>query len=157
VTPRTGDLLPILDHLLALGFDEVGFAAVLVSPSPAYAFGPDDFTRFLERMTACGETALGRLCAGQRGGFANFETALREIHRGSHRPYPCGAGAAYLSANADGALFACHRLVDDPRFAMGHARQGPDDAARAAHLARSHVDRMEPCRTCWARYLCGGG
>jgi uncharacterized protein len=157
VTPRTGDLLPILDHLLDLGFDEVGFAAVLVSPSPDHAFGPDDFGRFLERMTACGEAALARLCAGERAGFANFETALREIHRGSHRPYPCGAGAAYLSANADGALFACHRLVDDPQFAMGDVRHGPDHEARAAHLARSHVDRMEPCRTCWARYLCGGG
>jgi uncharacterized protein len=34
---------------------------------------------------------------------------------------------------------------------------GPDRAARAAHLARSHVDRMQPCSGCWARYLCGGG
>ena len=79
------------------------------------------------------------------------------IHRGSHRPYPCGAGAAYLSANADGALFACHRLVDDQSFAMGSAAEGSDVAARARHLARRHVDQQEPCRTCWARYLCSGG
>ena len=157
VTPRTGDLLPILEHLLGLGFDEVGFAAVLVSPSPAHAFAAADFPMFLARMLACGEYALARLVAGEAARFANFETALREIHRGSHRPYPCGAGAAYLSANADGELFACHRLVDDARFAMGDIREGSDVAARAAHLARSHVDRMEPCRDCWARYLCGGG
>ena len=37
VTPRTGRLLPVLEHVLGLGFDEVGFAAVLVSPDPALA------------------------------------------------------------------------------------------------------------------------
>jgi uncharacterized protein len=157
VTPRTGDLLPILDHLIGLGVDDVGFAAVVVSPSPAHAFAPGDFPRFLERMIACGRATLERLIAGERYPFGNFETALREIHRGSHRPYPCGAGAAYLSANAEGRLFACHRLIDDPAFAMGDVHTGSDLAARRAHLTASRVDRMTPCQTCWARYLCGGG
>lgn len=157
VTPRSGDLLPILEHLLSLGFDEVGFAAVVVSPSPQHALGPDDFTLFLDRMVACGKAALRELSAGRPYAFANFETAMQEIHRGSHRPYPCGAGAAYLSVNAEGRLFACHRLVDDAGFAMGNVQQGSDQGARARHLAQRHVDRMEPCRSCWARYLCGGG
>ena len=82
-------------------------------------------------------------------------TALGEIHRGTHRPYPCGAG--YLGASAEGGLYACHRLVDDPAFAMGDVRTGSDVAARAAHLSARHVDLAEPCRSCWARYLCGGG
>ncbi|MDP8924290.1 MAG: radical SAM protein [Chloroflexota bacterium] len=157
VTPLTGDLLPILDHVLGLGFDEVGFAAVLVSVDPSLAFGPAQFPRFLERMIACGEKALGEIAAGRAYPFGNFETALQQIHRGTHRPYPCGAGAAYLSANAEGRLFACHRLIDDPAYAMGTVHGGTDLAARREHLARSHVDLMEPCRGCWARYLCGGG
>lgn len=157
VTPRTGELLPVLDHLVGLGFDEVGFAAVLVSASPLLAFGAADFAPFLERMVACGERTLRELSAGRAYPFGNFETAMHEIHRGSHRPYPCGAGAAYLSVNAEGDLFACHRLVDDDAYAMGNVTEGSDRQARAAHLARSHVDGMEPCRGCWARYLCGGG
>jgi uncharacterized protein len=157
VTSRSGELLPQLEHLIGLGFDEVGFAAVLVSPDPALALGPDGFELLLERMVACGETALRELSAGRRFPFGNFETAMHELHRGSHRPYPCGAGAAYLSASAEGRLYACHRLVDDPAYAMGDVVSGPDRDARARHLAASHVDRMEPCRGCWARYLCGGG
>jgi uncharacterized protein len=157
VTPQTGDLLPVLEHLIDLGFDEVGFAAVLVSPDPDLALGAADFPIFLERMVACGEVALRHLAAGRRYPFGNFETAMQQIHRGSHRPYPCGAGAAYLSANAEGQLFACHRLVDDPAYAMGDLATGPDQTARSAHLRRSHVDQMEPCSGCWARYLCGGG
>jgi uncharacterized protein len=48
-------------------------------------------------------------------------------------------------------------LVDDRNFAMGDVFGGSDRAARAAHLQRTHVDTLEPCRSCWARYLCGGG
>ena len=33
-----------------------------------------------------------------------------------------------------------------------------DTEAARRHFAESrHVDRQEPCRSCWARYLCGGG
>ncbi len=157
VTPRTGRLLPVLEHAIGLGFDEVGFAAVLVSPDPALAFPPEEFPTLLAHVIECGERALTELSGGRRFPFGNFETAMHQLHRGSHRPYPCGAGAGYLSAGADGDLFACHRLVDDPDFAMGSVQDGPDNEARARHLARSHVDRMQPCRSCWARYLCGGG
>lgn len=157
VTPRTGALAPVLDHVIRLGFDSVGFAAVLTSPDPALAFKSDDFARFLEEMIACGKIALRRLLAKERYPFSNFEIALHEIHRGTHRPYPCGAGAGYLSASAEGGLYACHRLVDTAEFAMGDLRTGSDRVRRAAHLERSHVDRMTPCNGCWARYLCGGG
>jgi uncharacterized protein len=157
VTPGGGPLEAILHHLIGLGFDSVGFTPVLVSPDPRSAFSAGEFTRFRDDMIACGVAAKRAILAGTLHPFSNFETALHEIHRGSHRPYPCGAGAAYLSVDADGGLFACHRLVDDARFAMGDVRNGSDVARRAAHLAERHVDRQEPCRSCWARYLCGGG
>jgi uncharacterized protein len=157
VTPATGELLPILDHLVGLGFDSVGFSAVLTSPDPALAFSERDFAAFRLGMIDCGRKALAAIKNRQSYPFSNFETALHEIHRGTHRPYPCGAGAGYLSANAKGDLYACHRLLDDGNWRMGDVFSGTDDTRRAAHLARSHVDRMEPCRGCWARYLCGGG
>lgn len=157
VTRRTRDLPGLLDHLIGLGFDEVGFALTLVSPNPGLALEAQDFDPLLEGMIACGRRTLAELLAGRSYPFGNFETAMQEIHRGSHRPYPCGAGAAYLSANAEGRLYACHRLIDDPAFAMGDVASGPDDDARRAHLERRHVDRAEPCKSCWARYLCGGG
>jgi uncharacterized protein len=157
VTVRSGPLLPLLDHLIELGFDDVGFSALLVSPDPSLAFAAADFERHLAHMIACGEKAVAEIKAGRPYPFGNLEIALQEIHRGTHRPLPCGAGASYLSVNAEGQLYACHRLIDDPAFAMGDIYAGPDTQARALHLNRSHVDSIEPCRTCWARYLCGGG
>ena len=157
VAPRRGPLQATLDHLIGLGFDSVGFSPILVSPDPAFAFTEPDFETFRDEMIACGTRAKDALLAREVYPFSNFETALHEIHRGSHRPYPCGAGAAYLSVNADGGLYACHRLVDDERFAMGDVHSGSDVVRRAAHLAERHVHTQEPCKSCWARYLCGGG
>jgi uncharacterized protein len=157
VTARTGRLLPLLDHIVGLGFDDVGFSALLVSPDPSLSFTAADFGRHLEHMIECGEKAIAEIEAGRPYPFGNLETALHEIHRGAHRPLPCGAGAGYLSVNAEGRLYACHRLIDDPAFAMGDVYAGTDVPARRLHLNRSHVDLMEPCRRCWARYLCGGG
>jgi uncharacterized protein len=157
VTPRSGALLPILQHHLELGFDSVGFAATLTSPDPSLAFGAEDFEHFTQDMLLCGRHALAELMAGRSCAFGNLETALQEIHQGSHRPFPCGAGAGYMSVAADGRLYACHRVIDEPAWQMGDVNQGIDNGLRHAHLERRHVDKQEPCRSCWARYLCGGG
>jgi uncharacterized protein len=58
--------------------------------------------------------------------------------------------------DVDGAYSTCHRTVGDPRFQVG-APAAPSEAARRRFLASRLVDRQEPCRSCWARYLCGGG
>jgi len=157
ITPLSADLPRLLDHVLALGFDSVGFATVLVSPDPALAFAAGDFSGLLAGMIDCAERAKRAIVERRKYPFSNFETALNEIRRGSHRPYPCGAGAAYLSVNAEGELFACHRLIDDPAYRFGDVASGSDVARRAEHLDARHVDKQEPCRSCWARYLCGGG
>jgi len=47
--------------------------------------------------------------------------------------------------------------VGDERFAMGDVHRGSDVVRRTAHLAERHVHTQEPCKSCWARYLCGGG
>ncbi len=157
VTPRSGAVLPIFEHHLGMGFDSVGFAAVLSSPDPALAFEEGDFDAFAAEMIACGRHALEQLAAGRACPFANLETALHEIHRGTHRPYPCGAGAGYLSVSSSGGLYACHRVIDDPAWAMGDVHTGSDRPRRVEHLRLHHVDRQAPCAGCWARYLCGGG
>jgi uncharacterized protein len=111
----------------------------------------------LDAMIDCGREFERRTAAGQRYPFANMVNAMREISRGTHRPYPCGAGAGYLSVSADGELAACHRFVGDVAGVMGSLDNGVDVTRRTRWLAERHVHHQEPCRGCWARYLCGGG
>jgi uncharacterized protein len=108
-------------------------------------------------MIACGCEFVAHTIAGEPFPFENIESALQEIHRGTHRPYPCGAGAGYFGVSAAGGLFACHRFVDDAAGAMGNVRSGVDRPAQQIWLTSRAVDRQQPCASCWARYLCGGG
>jgi uncharacterized protein len=157
VTPASLDLRGTLDELVALGFHSVGFSPLLSAPSGSGEMAGDELADMLDGMIACGEEFARRTVAGRRYPFANLLLALQEIHKGTHRPYPCGAGAGYLGVSADGALAACHRFVGDPSGAMGSLADGVDRALQGDWLAGRHVHRQEPCRSCWARYLCGGG
>jgi uncharacterized protein len=116
-----------------------------------------DLETLLGELIDCGRQCEDHIAAGKSYPFANFLDALREIHRGTHRPYPCGAGAGYMGVSAEGGLFACHRFVEDDAGRMGTVADGPDRSKQNAWLAERHVHRQEPCGSCWAKYLCGGG
>jgi len=130
---------------------------MLASPNGSGQLDAASLETMLDAMIDCGAEFEQRLIAGDRYPFANMTNAMREIHRGTHRPYPCGAGAGYLGVSADGDLAACHRFVGDEEGAMGSIANGIDRDAQNRWLASRHVHQQEPCRSCWARYLCGGG
>lgn len=156
VTPRNMDLPGTLQHFVDLGFHSVGFSPMLASPNGRDQMSSDDMNGMLAQMIGCGQLFERAVLAGRRFPFSNMAAAMQEIHRGTHRPYACGAGGGYFGVSADGDLFACHRFVEDDVGAMGTVRDGPD-ARRDAWLADRHVHKQSPCNTCWARYMCGGG
>lgn len=157
ITPQNLRVRETLDGLIGLGFHSVGLSPMLSSPTGVAEMDSDALTELLRQMIDCGEAFERHLYSGKRYPFANMVSALREIHKGTHRPYPCGAGGPYLGVSADGDLFACHRFVNDERGHLGSMRGGVDAGKQARWLDDRHVDRQEPCRSCWARYLCGGG
>lgn len=157
VTPQNLELRATLDGFIAAGFHNVGFSPMLASPSGQGEMQAAHLEMMLDQMIDCGREFERRTLARERYPFANMLNAMREIGRGTHRPYPCGAGAGYLGVSAAGDLAACHRFVDDEEGTMGSLAEGVDIARQAAWLAERHVHRQEPCSGCWARYLCGGG
>ncbi len=157
VTPANLELRETLDAFLALGFHSVGFSPMLSSPTGAGAMNAAELEVMLAAMISCGEEFERRVVRGERYAFLNMANALTQIHKGTHRPYPCGAGAGYFGVSADGGLYACHRFVEDASGTLGDVRSGVDRTRQGRWLAERHVHRQEPCRSCWARYLCGGG
>ena len=157
VTPSNMRLRESLEYFLGLNFHSVGFSPVLNASSRSEELPARDLDDFLDAMVDCGNEFERRTVRGERYAFANMVNALREIHRGTHRPYPCGAGAGYLGVSADGDFAACHRFVGDKAGRMGDLTMGVDRAAQRLWLAERHVHNQSPCNDCWARYLCAGG
>ena len=157
VTPLNLEIRQTLDRLIEMGFHSVGFSPMLSSPAGREEMDAAALEVMLEQMVSCGEEFERCVVSGRRYPFTNMVNAMSEIHKGTHRPYPCGAGASYLGVSSEGDLFACHRFVDDATGAMGNISMGPNQQQRQDWLTRRHVHRQEPCRGCWARYMCGGG
>jgi len=157
VTPRNLRLKATLDGLINLGFHSVGFSPMLSSPTGRQEMSRADLSEMLGQMIDCGRAFEEQVIAGRRYPFSNMSSAMQEIHKGTHRPYPCGAGGPYLGVSAEGDFFACHRFVGDETGAMGNVANGVDADRQRDWLHRRHVHFQEPCKSCWARYLCGGG
>jgi len=157
VTPLNLDLLTTLDQLIGMGFHSVGFSPLLRAPSGVGEMDSEALARMLEAMIRCGLSFEEHVIRGGRYPFLNMTNALRELHQGTHRPYPCGAGAGYFGVSADGDLSACHRFVGDREGQLGTIATGVDRPRQVLWLSERHVHRQAPCSQCWARYLCGGG
>jgi uncharacterized protein len=155
VTPENLDLVPTLEAFVEMGFHSVGFSPLLNAPAGG-ELGRENLAIMLEQMIACGGRLETAVAAGRRYPFSNMVTALKELHRGTHNPYPCGAGIGYFGVDADGALYACHRFVNDDDHIFGSVEKGVDLVRQHAWMEQRHVNHQEPCRDCWARYLCGG-
>lgn len=157
VTPFNLDLPRILDRFIGMGFHSVGFSPLLRASNGRAEMGREELAEMLEAMIACGMAFEQAVIEGRRYPFMNMVNALKELQRGSHRPYPCGAGAGYFGVSAEGQLSACHRFVGDEAGAMGDLENGVASERQIEWLAGRHVHRQSPCGDCWARYLCGGG
>lgn len=156
ITRRHLDLPAILADLTEVGFTSIGCSPMLTGPGDL-ALRAEDLDRYLAQLSVVAEEFVADALAGRRHPFATLATALHEVHRGTHRPYPCGAGAGYLNVSADGRLYACHRFSEDPVGRLGDLDGGVDREGQRTWLETRHVDRQSPCQSCWARYLCGGG
>jgi uncharacterized protein len=100
---------------------------------------------------------LERIKNGEPFSFFHFQHAID--HVASARPMfnPCGAGVGYFGVAADGKLYPCHRFVGDADFAMGDVWKGVTNEKLAELFGSVSINRKEKCRTCWAKYHCGGG
>ena len=157
VTPDNLSLSRYVEELTSVGFADVGFSPVVHSANGNAELANSAIDEYLEALITCAERCKQKTLAGEYYGFANFHAAMAEIHKGTHRPYPCGAGAGYLGVSADGDYYACHRFVNDEAGLLGNVESGIDHQARDVWLDTRHVHNQGGCSSCWARYLCGGG
>lgn len=157
VTRRDLRVLERIESLIKAGFTEVGVSPLRTSPVAGLAVEEGDWPDFLAEMVRAGEAELEELPRFGYLRFSNLAVALKQLHAGYCKPLPCGSAASYVSVSARGEYFTCHRTVDDSRYLLGNTAQGLGSGPREDFLRARHVDRQEPCRTCWARYLCGGG
>lgn len=149
-------VVEVFDHLMGLGFHEVGIAPV--SPvSKALLPTAEQDTALLKGFGLL----AGRFVAHARQGlimpFSNILDLLGRIHLGQTKSLSCGAGFGYMAVDAKGSFFPCHRLAGEAEFCAGNLDTGIDTDRIRFCLGSLNKGREESCSHCWARTLCAGG
>ena len=73
----------------------------------------------------------------------------RKVHAG------CGVGRGMRAVAVDGSVYPCHRFVGLEETRLGQLSDYRAGAINDYH--RAVVENLPVCRSCWARYFCGGG
>ena len=69
----------------------------------------------------------------------------------------CGAGGQYLCVTADGDLYPCHQFTGIEAFKMGSLAEGVKNVEIRNELIKNDIYKKKKCRSCFAKFYCGGG
>lgn len=112
--------------------------------------------RFLAAARERDAAALQRIAVD--GAFMEGVRQMFQLARAGapvrRRWFSCGAGRQLLAVAANGDLYPCPRFLALPEYRLGSVAE---DGFRGELHHKSLLIHSEDCRSCWARYYCGGG
>ena len=73
----------------------------------------------------------------------------------SINPYRCGAGKNKFSFDAQGNIYPCDSFVGNNDYLIGNVKIGVQRDIIERFKAAT-IDNRPLCKSCWAKYLCGG-
>mgnify|MGYP003627954289 FL=1 len=158
LTRGTTDVIRIWDHLFNdLGFAEVGFAPVTSGDISSFNLTDAELVEVFSNMKKLGAHYLEEALEHRNIGFSNMHQLLTDIHEGSKKALPCGAGVALLAVDHSGGLNLCHRFTGSDLPLFGTVETGIDKEKLSGFLDK-RLDRTNTdCSTCHIRNLCSGG
>lgn len=157
VTKDAVDILRTYEHLTGLGFFEVGFSPVTAADGADYGLEPADLHEVLAGFRQLGSLYVERAAQGHYTGFSNLSTLLTDIHVGTNKFFPCGAGLGLLDVDGNGDVYLCHRFPGSEEHKYGNVKDGLAYDRLNAFVNNAHLGNKTVCQTCWVRGLCGGG
>ena len=141
------------------GFRSISVEPVVAEDGCGYELREEDLPEILEQYDRLAVDYLKRGADEEHPDFNFFHFNLN-LDAGPcvyKRLSGCGAGADYLAVTPDGDLYPCHQFVGNTDFRLGDLDSGIERTDIRDRFAQANLMEKESCRTCWARYFCGGG
>lgn len=158
LTPGVTDVVAIWDHLFNdLGFHEVGFSPVTSGTMTLFNLSEAEVAEVFAGMKSLGAKYLEAALRHENIGFSNLHQLMTDLHEGTSKALPCGAGVGMLAVDTKGGLNLCHRFTGSDLPTFGDLDHGIDKS-RLSRFIESRLDRSHVgCDTCRIRNLCSGG
>lgn len=158
LTRGTTDVLAIHQHLKEeLGFFEVGFAPVTAGDIASFNLTGQELAEVFANMKNLGLQYRDAAVRGINNGFSNMHQLMTDLHEGSKKVLPCGAGVGLLAVDTKGDLNLCHRFTGSDLPTFGSVTKGLDKPALGDFLETAASRANKGCESCRIRNLCAGG
>ncbi len=150
----------IFDHLMELGFYEVGFSPVTSGSNQSFALTVVDLAEIYAGFRELAQIFLEKALKDEYLGFSNLSQIIMDFYNGTNKFLPCGAGIGLLDIDHKGDVYLCHRFPSTPGsevHSYGNVQKGVDFMGLRMFLSEAHIDNKADCSKCWIRHLCAGG
>lgn len=144
-------------HLASLGFRHLSLEPAVVFPEDDWALRESDIPFLEAEYEKLALYYLDRYRAGEPFTFFHFEVDLESGPCLLKRLSGCGAGDEYLAVTPGGDLYPCHQLIGVEFLHMGTVFTPSQVRPLKGEVFPPSGPLQERCRSCWARYHCGGG
>lgn len=152
------DVVRIHHHLVnEIGFHEVGFAPVTSNENSRFNLTGEELTEVFEQMKVLGGEYERAALSGKNTGFSNMHQLMTDLHEGTRKTLPCGAGVGMLAVDKEGELNLCHRFTGSEVPTYGNVSDGIDKKRLGSFLTEAADLSGRGCETCRIRNLCAGG
>lgn len=152
------DVVAIHRHLRdELGFFEVGFAPVTAADDDRLRLDDAELATVFAGLQTLAREYLDAALADRNNGFSNMHQVITDLHEGTRKVLPCGAGLGMLALDGGGDLHLCHRFVGSDMPTFGSVAHGIDRARLGHFLETAAARDGSDCATCRIRHLCAGG
>ena len=158
ITAGNIDVVTIHRHLIdEIGFFEAGYAPVTSNSMDLFNLKGLELKQFFDNLKELGQAYLEAALQNRNTGFSNLHQLLSDLHQGSRKSLPCGAGVGLLAVDNQGELNLCHRFTGSELPTYGNVDTGIDKARLGAFLEAAADHTGTGCETCRIRNLCAGG
>ncbi|MDK2926822.1 MAG: uncharacterized protein PWR31_512 [Bacillota bacterium] len=144
-------------HLADLGIRRFSLEPVVAEPPAPYALTEADLPALYQAYDKLTRFYEERARAGRPFTFFHFEVDLSHGPCLAKRFTGCGAGHEYFAVAPSGDLYPCHQFVGREKYRLGTVTEGVTRPDLVQLFRRATLFSKPSCRTCWARYFCGGG
>ena len=158
-TNRNLDFTKDVLHLSELGFKNISVEPVAGGVDGKYEIKGADLEAACAEYDLLAVEIIKRMGTESKFNFFHFMIDLTGGPCAAKRLYGCGAGAEYLAVAADGSLYPCHQFVGIGDFKMGSVNGLDNEKAELLrnNFEQCHVLSKDDCKSCFAKYYCGGG
>ncbi len=144
-------------YLLDLGFRDMSLEPAALPDRHGDAIRTEDLPLVRQAYAVSAERYLRELLNGNIFLFQQFSYVVERVHSPRRCYVHCGAGSGSATVSPTGELYPCYQMVGAKEVRLGDVERGVVNRRVKEAFESAHVQNKRKCRTCWAKYLCGGG